>query len=578
MNVTGDFQGFTTLLGEGSSTVATVGAKAAMLDRIAALGAPVPPSGAVTTAAYRAFTGEPGIAALLERLRSEPIPTPAMHAASQSEIDDAFLAAPWPPGMEEAVRDCARAVARGSLLAVRSSATAEDLADASFAGQYRTFLHVAPEDVPVAVRRCWASLWYPVPREYRRFRAIDDREVAMAALLVPMLNPDVAGVVFTQDPGDTTLVRIETVEGQGEALVSGARTPTVTLVPRESSPAPQPLPGSTRELLDICLGLEAAIGTPLDIEWAVEAGQRFILQARPITAQSSSNTDNDGFDIAGGATVRYTTAGIAEMLPGVQAPRIWELNSWIIEEGLRTLFENLGADLASSCGPHELLGRFRGRAALNLDAMECVIRSVPGGSPEELEHQYFGAVLSPGSAPRPELHKRGGILQDIRTLRARIRAFEEPEVVIQAVASLLEQEPDSTSLDDRQLLTYRGRLVHLASRVAAAEVSVAATASASYRGLERFLSQHFEAEEAGYLMQRMTAPERASLRGSTTLGLAGVARKLCENAAFSAGIEAPTWDEACGRLREVPGGRDLVERIRAALRRAGSAAIFGGTP
>ena len=124
-------------------------------------------------------------------------------------------------------------VAGATTVAVRSSATAEDLGAASFAGQYESYLNVERDDAHDAVRKVWASLWYPSPRSYRWFRGIDEADLAMAAVVMRMLDPSIAGVLFTVDPGGTPdAVRLEVVEGLGEQLVSGAVTPDAHVLDR----------------------------------------------------------------------------------------------------------------------------------------------------------------------------------------------------------------------------------------------------------------------------------------------------------------------------------------------------------
>ena len=123
----------------------------------------------------------------------------------------------------------------GGRVAVRSSATAEDLPDASFAGQQDTFLNVqGSEDLLEAIRGCWASLWSERAVAYRRQLGIDDREVAMAVLVEKMVNADSSGVMFSVSPVDQEQLMIEASWGLGEAVVSGKVTPDSFTVDRTS--------------------------------------------------------------------------------------------------------------------------------------------------------------------------------------------------------------------------------------------------------------------------------------------------------------------------------------------------------
>jgi pyruvate,water dikinase len=285
-----------------------------------------------------------------------------------------FLEAPMPVAVQAAISDLVLAVGAERGLAIRSSATAEDLASASFAGQYRSFLDVHLADVERAVRLTWASLWHPAPRAYRSCHGVDEDRLAMALIVMPMLTPTVAGVVFTREPsGVSDRMRIELVHGSGEALVSGARTPEVFMVDRSGAhvdlaEVAAPLAG----LPELAAEIETNLGAAQDIEWAVEDGHLWILQARPITTSGCDGMD-DGFDVYPECAADWTTAGIAEMLPGTLPPRLWEVDSWLIEEAFRQLFSRLGGDVETLADPHALLGRHRARAALDLDAIRVVM-------------------------------------------------------------------------------------------------------------------------------------------------------------------------------------------------------------
>ncbi len=568
----------TVVLNGRATSAELVGGKAAMLDRLIALGAPVPSSGAVTTTAYRRVVGgSPALRALLDELITGPLPALPDREQARRTIDEAFLAAPMPTDLADAIVGLARQVGHGGPVAVRSSATAEDLQRASFAGQYRTLLSVEPGDVCRAVRLCWASLWHPTPRGYRRFRRIDETDLAMAVLIMPMLAPSQAGVLFTEDPGRSEAIRIELVEGLGEALVSGARTPDAVVVERRALDTFDPDPPGLRELAETSLRLEEEIGVPLDIEWAIEDGTVILLQARPITTTPGPAALDDGFDVVSGHEVRSTTAGIAEMLPGALTPRVWTANSWLLEEAFRGLFDNLAADLGGLEGAHAVLGRFRGRAALNLDLMEQIVESVPGGSSAELEHQYFGDALEPSAAPTRPPAGSTRLVQTGRVLRGRARAFRESELTIQAVANVLDAEPPLSDLNDFALLAFRRRLLHLAARAMEAELSIAATAAASYRGLEIFLRQHLDQADATTALQRLTSPDRVNHRGLRALSLNGLADRLRDDDDLAEARAADSWPEARARLEATKAGLEFLADFERALRRAGSASIFGGS-
>jgi rifampicin phosphotransferase len=125
------------LTGEGMEP-SLAGGKGAALDRLVALAAPVPSTGVVTTQSYRAFAADPTIDAFLEGLRQAPVPPPSEHEAARARVDEVFLSVPLPPPVADAVDRLVAEVAGATRVAVRSSATAEDLGAASFAGQYES--------------------------------------------------------------------------------------------------------------------------------------------------------------------------------------------------------------------------------------------------------------------------------------------------------------------------------------------------------------------------------------------------------------------------------------------------------
>jgi pyruvate,water dikinase len=272
-----------------------VGGKAANLGELIAAGFPVPPGFAVTTAAY-------------------------VQAAAALDLSDperaraALASAELPAGVAEAVRTAYAGLGVDVPVAVRSSATAEDLPWASFAGQQDTFLNVVGADAVLdALRRCWASLWTDRAVSYRATQGIDHDVVHIAVVVQQMVDAQVAGVLFTADPVIGTRGRtvIDASPGLGEAVVSGAVNPDHIVVdadgihttPGDKAVQVRPLPGGGTEQVSVTDGtgtcltdeqttalaelgrrVEAHFGAPQDIEWAIDAaGEQWLTQARPIT-------------------------------------------------------------------------------------------------------------------------------------------------------------------------------------------------------------------------------------------------------------------------------------------------------
>jgi len=292
------------------------------LDRLIASRLPVPACGVVSATAYQAVASTPAIAELIDALRAAPSPEPQHLSHEQERVDHASLTVPVPSSIETSIVDLAREIGDGGRVAVRSSATLEDTEGASCAGQFRSILDVGPDDVIQAVRLVWASLWHPAPRSYRRARSIDESDLGMAVVVMRMVDATTAGVVFTVDPeGDESMLRIETVEGLGDKLVSGATTPEKALVPRHGRS------GLDRQLADIrklALRAESVLGAPQDVEWAAEGSRVWIVQSRPITTAAPSGTEvssaDDHDQAAGEGSTTWTPVAIEGMAPGVLTP------------------------------------------------------------------------------------------------------------------------------------------------------------------------------------------------------------------------------------------------------------------
>lgn len=309
----------------GRGDVTRAGGKGANLGELVRAGLPVPPCFVVTADAYREHLARSGlreqIAGLLAGL--DPQDRGALLETSR-QIKRRFETTEMSATMSDDIRR-AYASLGDTPVAVRSSATAEDLPEASFAGQQVTFLNVSGADgVLEAVRRCWASLYEPQAIFYRAQRGYRHDEVAIAVPVQKMVQPVVAGIMFTVNPvtGAADRIFIEAVWGLGEAAVSGLVTPDTYVVDRQSmreversvvaqekevvgdpdaggleTTVWRDVPAARRNLPKLSseqtpllarLGVKAEehFGRPQDVEWAVEGDDLFVLQARPVTGLS----------------------------------------------------------------------------------------------------------------------------------------------------------------------------------------------------------------------------------------------------------------------------------------------------
>ena len=268
-----------------------VGGKGLNLGKLTLAGFRVPQGFCITTDAYRFFVQN-----LSERQT------------------DAIKALVLTPELVAEIQ-AARKKLKTATVAVRSSATAEDLAEASFAGQQDTFLNVTSDELLDAIKRCWASLWSERAIAYRKTQGIADAGLAMAVVIQEMCEADASGVLFTVSPFRTDVAIVESNWGLGESVVSGAITPDsfhvsrgtgevleknvapkremvtdagVRQVPSDQQNVPSLTDVQLKALIQLGMRVETFYGQPMDIEWALTGDEFVLLQARHITTPTSS--------------------------------------------------------------------------------------------------------------------------------------------------------------------------------------------------------------------------------------------------------------------------------------------------
>jgi rifampicin phosphotransferase len=333
------------------------GGKAANLGELIRAGLPVPPGFCVTTAAYELVAEDASLDPILDALSETPAHETTRLARLAATARAKVLAAAVPPAVAEAIARAYEDLGNGASVpvAVRSSATAEDLPHASFAGQQDTYLNVVGREAALeAVRRCWASLWTDRAVSYRAANGIDPRGVRLAVAVQRMVEASVAGVLFTANPltGRRRQAVIDASPGLGEAVVSGAVNPDHFVVNTSTGEILERRLGDKRvairaaasggtqrvevgsrgaesslrddqirALAALGARVEAHYGEPQDTEWAIdEEGGIQLLQARPITTlfplpASAPKTDDDlrvyfSFNVAQGVYRPLTPMGI----------------------------------------------------------------------------------------------------------------------------------------------------------------------------------------------------------------------------------------------------------------------------
>jgi phosphohistidine swiveling domain-containing protein len=369
----------------GKDDLSLAGGKGANLGELSLAGLPVPPGFVVTTRAYDAFVEASGWKEEIVALAAPQTEDANAFEAAAGEILALFSGGEVPAEIAQEIE-----AAYGELgeppVAVRSSATAEDLAGASFAGQQETYLNVRGGGALMgAIKDCWASLWTARAMAYRARQGIGAEDVSLAVVVQRMVESRAAGVMFTANPanGRRDQASISAAWGLGESVVGGSVTPDSIVVDKESGrvisretadkevltvysgsgteerPVPEGLrrqpvldDATAAELARYGVRIEGHYGSPQDIEWALAEGDFFIVQARPITALPEPMADPPTDWSVPDPKGMYARASIVEQMPDPLTPLFADLVEDAVPRSLRKLMnEFFGED---SVGENDL--------------------------------------------------------------------------------------------------------------------------------------------------------------------------------------------------------------------------------
>jgi pyruvate,water dikinase len=394
-------------LGEVAGTqVAVVGGKAAHLGELSRIeGIRVPAGFCVTTDAFRrAVARVPSIDEQLDELaRADPDDRETIRTLG-ARLRRAVEGAAVPGDVAEAVTRALARFGERAAYAVRSSATAEDLPTASFAGQQDTYLNVVgPAAVLEHVSRCWASLFTERAVTYRLRKGIDHRTVRMAVVVQRMVFPEASGILFTADPvtGHRKTATVDAGFGLGEALVSGLVNPDVlkvrdgeivdkTIAAKQCAVHALPT-GGTRDvavdarrqeqpaltdaqavrLVQLGRRIEAHFGRPQDIEWCLDGDDFHIVQSRPITTLFPVPEADDQENHV------YVSVGHQQMMTDAMKPlglSLWRMTAMVpMQEAGGRLFVDVTPRLAAPASRAALLDMMGRSDPLITDALQTLL-------------------------------------------------------------------------------------------------------------------------------------------------------------------------------------------------------------
>src|SRR5215213_7972354 len=359
--------------------IALAGGKGANLGELSHAGLPVPPGFVLTTTAYDAFVAANAIQdAIVGRALVTRADDPAGFEEVAEEISALFSGGKVPEAMAEKIRAAYQELSEDgeTPVAVRSSATAEDLPGMSFAGQQETYLNVRGAEALVeAIKTCWASLWTARAMAYRaRQGGVDPATVSLAVVIQRMVESEAAGVMFTANPsnGRRDQATISAAWGLGESVVSGSVMPDSIVVEKasgrvisretadkevmtvyiEGGTAERPVPEALHRqpvLADEAVAtlsrygatIEELYETPQDIEWALTGGEFFIVQSRPITALPEPMADPPTNWSVPDPKGFYVRASIVEQMPDPLSPLFADLADGSVTRSLDKLMNEL---------------------------------------------------------------------------------------------------------------------------------------------------------------------------------------------------------------------------------------------
>ncbi len=448
-----------------------VGGKGASLGSLSQIdGIRVPVGFCVTTEAYRLITAQAGsLDEVLDQLaRRDPDDREATSAIS-AEIRRTIESIAIPDDLAAAISSALAQLGDQGAYAVRSSATAEDLPTASFAGQHDTYLNVVGlAAVLEHVSRCWASLFTDRAVSYRERHDIDHRKVNMAVIVQEMAVSQAAGVLFTADPvtGNRKVASVEAGFGSSEALISGQVNADVFKV-RDGDVIARTIAGEQPALTDaqavrlVQLGrrIETHFGRPQDIEWCLVDDDFQIVQSRPITTlfpiPAASDRENHV----------YVSVGHQQMMTDAMKPlglSVWQLTAGRpMHEAAGRLFVDVTRELASPTKRAGLVAALGRSDPLIGDALQTIIDrsdfipSLPdedprvpaaGGAPAPIDtdpaivEQLIARTAESVAAMRRDIREQSGselfdfILADIQEMKRLL--FSDPQSMQAVMAGM----------------------------------------------------------------------------------------------------------------------------------------------
>jgi phosphohistidine swiveling domain-containing protein len=579
-----------------AADVGLVGGKAANLGEMVAAGLPVPPGFCLCAQAYRDFIraarlDEPIRGILAETHQDDP----ADVEVNSARIRGLVTEQPVPPDiagqLEDSYHRLAEELGKSDVsdvpVAVRSSATAEDLPTASFAGQQDSYLNVCGTgELIECVRNCWASLWTARAVTYRARQGFDHQKVYLAVVVQAMIDSKVSGVMFTANP--MTSSREEAVInaswGLGEAIVSGLVTPdTFTVrksdgqvlsrqiaskqllieyakeggtVERETPPEKREIPSLSddqlAELAALGQRVENHYRTPQDIEWAYAQGRLYILQSRPITTVAPAAVE-------AAAPTEYNRTMFIELFPDPLTPIFLSAIQPMLAGMLAFFFEPLSLKPPEGT---EAVGVFYNQVYFNRDYIAAALDPLPQWVREQMVAQVVNPFTRHEEGPRGRFN-----LAYLRVAAQFIRFMVTfpnrlPRVVAHYQAQVAEvaAQPVDT-ISDEEIINHINHLVFgTASRLLNYDFIMIALCNRAYQMLGKLLEPYFE-ESTQELRIKLISGVTGNATMNTNKALWDLGQKAKASPVVSEMLRRYDESEVIAHLQETLEGRAFLNEL-----------------
>lgn len=577
------------------SNVGIVGGKGANLGEMTRTGLPVPPGFCLTAAAYRAFIqatrADESIGAILAETRMDD---PEHVEAQTARIRDFLCAQPMPRDIQTQILDAYSRLANElreatPRVAVRSSATAEDLPTASFAGQQDTYLNIRGDDALLEhVKRCWASLWTTRAVTYRVKQGFAHEQVALAVVVQAMINSEVAGILFTANP--VTSNRDEAVVnaswGLGEAIVSGLVSPDTFVVhksdrailsreiankdmmieyaaeggtferdvPRERREVPALSDTQVVQLVSLCERIEEHYGSPMDIEWGYANEKFYILQARPITTLADVGAIHE-LPQQG----EFNRTMFIEIFPDPLSPVFLSVIGPLFRSMLDFTFETLGFKPPRGM---EATGVFHNQPYFYRDYIAAALRPLSPPVRERLVAQFVNPFGRHERGMRSELSLK--YLGMVRQLLGFMTGFPQklPLLISQYRANI--NQVESVRLDtlsDSEIVARIRKLVLVdASRLINYDFLMIALIGITYQMLGALLEKYF-GEESEHVRAKLISGVTGNVTMEANKRIWDLAQMAKASPVVSRALRRYSGAELRAQLERSPEGRDFLAAL-----------------